>query len=539
MEQGIDIWSYVSALLRRTWLILVVFVTGSVLVAGVAYILPPVYEAKATILVETQQIPDRLAESTVTASAAERLSLIEQRLMTRENLLEIIDRLGLFANRPDLTLSQKVQQVRAATKFESFSNNRNPRYRGPTTVSAFNIKYTANSGLLASRVANEFVTIVLDQNIELRSSRASETHQFFEGEVRRIAEELRVLESEIAGYKDEKSDALPESYEFRLTELTGLEERRIERDRRRVELEDQRRVFEEALADGVAPDTVEPPTTPEERELAELRRALVQRSSILRATHPEIVALNARISALENSIAGRPQTLPTDGGATVVDASNLFEREMNARIQVIDRELGFLGQQDEAAELRIEELRASISETPSVEIALNGFQRKMANLQVQYEAAVAKLADAEIGMQLEVNRQAERFEVIEQAIVPERPIAPKRKMIAIAGSAGSLAFGMVLALLLELTNAAVRTSSDLQRKVGLTPVITVPYIRTRGERRRLAFGLLVRISIIGGGFMAVLWAVDTYHLPLEVLFQRLVDKSGIEGVLNIVRARLG
>ena len=63
------------------------------LAVGMAYKLPPVYLSTALILVESQQIPSELARSTVTTSAADRLELIEQRLMTRENLLEIIERL--------------------------------------------------------------------------------------------------------------------------------------------------------------------------------------------------------------------------------------------------------------------------------------------------------------------------------------------------------------------------------------------------------------------------------------------------------------
>lgn len=538
MQQGIDIWSYVSALGRRTNTILFVFIAGSAIAASVAFILPPVYEAEAKILVETQQIPDRLAASTVTASAAERLALIEQRLMTRDNLIDIIERLGLYADRPDLTLTKKVELVRAATKFKNFSHNNNPRYRGPTTVAAFTINYTANSGLLASRVANEFVTIVLDQNIQLRSDRATETHRFFEQEVQRIAEELRLLEDEIAQYKFENSDALPESYEFRLTELTGLEERRIERDRRRVELEDQRRVFSESLENGVVPRSTEPPQSPEERELAELRRALVQKQSLLRDTHPEIVALKARIEATVNSLSNQPNTAAQDA-TNVAETPNPLMRDLEDRIKLIDRQINDLVQQDEAAKERIKELRVSIGETPAVEIALSAFQRRYANLQVQYDASVLKLSDATIGMQLEVNRQAERFEVIEQALAPDRPVAPKRKLIAAAGSGASLALGMLLALVLELTNAAIRTSSDLKRQLGLTPVITIPYIRTRGERRRIVFSLFLRIAVVAGGLLVALWAVDTYYLPLQVLFERFLDKSGIESLLQIVRIRLG
>ena len=204
-QQGIDISSYLKALSRRVWTILIVFVIGSILMAAVAYVLPPVYELTAKILVESQQIPEDLAQTTVRQSVAERLELIQQRLMTRENLLGVVDRLGLFTNRNDLTPSDKIDRVREATSFKNISFNDNPRYRGPTLVSAFTITYQADDPRLAARVANEFVTKVLEQNLATRSQRATETYDFFKQEVQRLSGELLDLQTQIARYKDENA----------------------------------------------------------------------------------------------------------------------------------------------------------------------------------------------------------------------------------------------------------------------------------------------------------------------------------------------
>ncbi|MFK7944977.1 MAG: Wzz/FepE/Etk N-terminal domain-containing protein, partial [Paracoccaceae bacterium] len=106
MELGIDIKAYVRGVLRRWWLVVAIFVVGAAAAIIVATKLPATYESTARILVESQQIPDDLARSTVTASAAERLQIIQQRLMTRRNLLEIIELLDLFADRDDMSLTE-------------------------------------------------------------------------------------------------------------------------------------------------------------------------------------------------------------------------------------------------------------------------------------------------------------------------------------------------------------------------------------------------------------------------------------------------
>src|SRR5690625_1285522 len=98
--------TYLRAIVRRLWLVLLIFVVGSGLAVSSAYLLPPVFESSAKILVESQQIPQDLAQSTVPQGAAERLTLIEQRLMTRDNLLDLVRRLDLFPEYTHLSPSE-------------------------------------------------------------------------------------------------------------------------------------------------------------------------------------------------------------------------------------------------------------------------------------------------------------------------------------------------------------------------------------------------------------------------------------------------
>lgn len=529
---GIDILSWIRALMRRIWIILIVFIVGSVLAAAVAYVLPPVYESTAKILVESQQIPTDLAQSTVGQSAAERLQFIEQRLMTRRNLLDVIDKTGLFAGRPDLTLTEQVDLVRDATAIESLAFN--PNNRGAALITAFTISYSASSPTIAARVANEFVTMALEQNIATRTTRANETYDFFRNEADSLASELLDLEAEIARYKEENKNALPDSFNFRMGELVSIEQRQFERDRRRTQLTEQRRAIEKFISDGIGmPGAAE---TPAQRQLAELRRALVEKRSVLSESHPEVVALKARIGALEAALTtevavaeGAPQTETVPGPTT---------SRAGLQLDMIGRELKLLDEQGQADAKRTEELKKSLAKTPQVEMALNAYQRRYANLQARYDTAVRKLALAEAGRRLEVNRQAERFDVIEQARVPTEPVAPKRLMIAGGGAAASLGFALCLALLLETINPAIRTSADLQRRLQLHPVVSVPYIHTRGERRRLALKWAIRLVLVIGGLALLLWAVDQYVVPLRVLWARALDKIGFETLVHMIRERL-
>jgi len=533
---GLDPLSLLRGVRRRIGMVLAIFVVGAILSAGVAYVLPPVYESTAKILVESQQIPVDLARSTVTASAAERLQLIEQRLMTRENLLDIAERLDLFADRPGLTPTEKVDRIRDATSFDSVPFNDNPRYRGPEVLSAFTITYASDKAAQAARVANEYVTMVLEQNLRTRNKRAAETKDFFSAEVKRLAGELGTLEARIAAYKQEHEAALPESQEFRLNELSGLQERSFEREQRRLRLEEERRTLQDSLRarqNGTAPRAK---LTPEEQDLSDLKRVLVQKRGLFSESHPEVRSLTARMAALESAIAAtRMEPKAEDTEAT--NAAELELVQLRRQIALIDRQLDLIAEQQAAAERRRAALEASVAAAPKIEMALNAFNRRYEDLQTQYQIAVRKEAEAETGEKLEINKQAESFEVIEQAQVPEKPVAPKRALIAIGGSVASLAAALGLAVLLELMNASIRTTADLERLLQIHPIVSVPYIRTREEvrRRRLLWGLrLLTAAVL---LSALLFAIDQFYLPLELIWQRAIDRIGLDEILATIARR--
>ena len=170
-------------------------------------------------------------------------------------------------------------------------------------------------------------------------------------------------------------------------------------------------------------------------------------------------------------------------------------------------------------------------------MALNALDRRHSSLQRQYQQAVLKQTEAEIGETLEINRQGERFEIIEQARVPEDPDAPNRPLIAAGGSFGSAALGIALMVLLETMSTAIRTPRDLQRRLELRPVVTIPYIWTAAEilRRRLRIAgiVLAVLVILPGG----LFAIDKYYLPLPLVVERLFDRTGLDVVLLLIERR--
>ena len=81
-------------------------------IAGiVALVLPSVYESKSTILIESQQIPPEFVKSTVTGYADQRIQSLNQQILSRTKLLEIIRQFGLYADQRQKRTQEEIVET--------------------------------------------------------------------------------------------------------------------------------------------------------------------------------------------------------------------------------------------------------------------------------------------------------------------------------------------------------------------------------------------------------------------------------------------
>ena len=232
--QSQAIREFLRMLRRRFGLLALVAGFGIVASLAYAFVKPPVYESSATILVESQQIPDDLARSTVNMSAAERLRLIEQRLMARNNLAAIIDQFALFANLR-LTPAQKIELVRQAIQLETVAVP--SEGRNAVEVFSFTITVRLDNPERAAAIVDAIVASALEQNARVRADRTRTTLEFFEAEEKRVGAAITEVERELSAFKRRNEAALPDSLAFRYEELARLQETDLEIDSRILEIE--------------------------------------------------------------------------------------------------------------------------------------------------------------------------------------------------------------------------------------------------------------------------------------------------------------
>jgi uncharacterized protein involved in exopolysaccharide biosynthesis len=194
---------YWELLKRRFFYFLIPFVLVAAIGIGAALIWPPTYLSEGKILVQSQQIPTELVRPTVTNAAQERIQVIEQRLMTRDNLVAVVDKFQLFpAQRNLMSVTQLVEMMKKKTTIATVNQQLSFSRRSDNPTIVFTVGFEDSDPAVASRVANELVTRILNEDIRDRTSRASDTTKFLKREVERLQAENAAIEAKIAQAKE-------------------------------------------------------------------------------------------------------------------------------------------------------------------------------------------------------------------------------------------------------------------------------------------------------------------------------------------------
>lgn len=212
-ESGLDISpAYIWAMVKRRSVyfavpFLIFFVVGSF----VALKWPAEYISAGKILVQSPEIPADLVRPTVVSLANERIQVIQQRIMTRDNLIAIAKKYNISAGwRAQISGTEIVDFVRERTVIVPVEA-RTPNDKKEAI--AFTVGFEYENPVTAMKVANEFMTMILGEDAKSRNANASETTKFLQDNVQRLEAQLAAFDSQIAAVKARSPNAM--------TDMTG------------------------------------------------------------------------------------------------------------------------------------------------------------------------------------------------------------------------------------------------------------------------------------------------------------------------------
>ena len=578
-NQAIDIKDYLNIVKRRSRYLLIPFVVVSILSIVLAVALPSVYRSIATILIEEQEIPTDLVRSTVTTFADQRIQVITQRIMTRANLMDIIQKFDLYANaRKSKSEEQILDKMRKRIVVEPISANVIDKRNGQASLAtiAFTLTFDDNTPALAQKVANELTSLFLKENIKSRTESAENATLFLSEESRRLKDKIQQTQTQLAIFKEKNLNQLPQISQLNQQELTSLSGQLLSLDSQERSLHERQFYLEGELAQ-IDPNalatnatgnrvfdmkdrlkvleseypslqsmysTNHPDVVKAKREIdslkkqiggntdlnkmnAELTNKKAELALLLKqysGKHPDVLKLQKQISTLQKSMVTANETESTN---TSILPDNPAYITLKAQLQSIHAELESLNYTRSQLNKKMDELRQSLRQAPLVEKEYTDLIQELDNTNLRYREVSAREMEAQISQQLEVERKGERFTLIDPPQEPIQPISPNRMAILFLGFVFALASGFGCVFLAEMMGSTINNEKTIASILGVLPLSSIPYLESREESETYA---KQRFILLMGTLIAIALAIIGFHfivMPLDVFWYKLLRVIGI------------
>ncbi len=528
-----DLRFYIGILKRRYLPFLAVFTVISAIATAIVLALPPLFRSEATILVESQQIPDNMVQSTVVGTADQRIQITRQKVSAREELIRIAEKFDLFSGkRQTMSATTLVDEMRSRIIIEPAELKGARQIGSNSNNIAFGVGFDYERPEVAAKVANELLDMVLGEDISQQTSTARETVNFLTSESNRLAKELSGLEENITKFKLENQEALPERVSFLQSSLERARDNKKEIDREIDALVEEKRLLELELTlrkaqggTGVvgSPNTVQ-------SQLEALKAELLLKQATYTPTHPEIRRLQGEIKKMQDQLAAVPATPnPDDQQQQEIDKQKMTvdERVAAEKRDAIDRKISLYQSQKQSIEQSINSITKLLNDSPEIQGKVTEFERQRASLQKSIDDISEKLGQAKLSLQLVDQQHGERLRVIEQPIVPQDPIWPKvPKLLAIGYGLAGVAGGALVGLL-EFINRSIRSSSDIVKALNRHPMVVIPYIMTKEEGRRRFRKYVYFFAALLAALVLALAALHFLFMPIDELFYKVLYRLGL------------
>lgn len=580
-QSGKTLKDYLDGLRRRRGQCLGVAFAIVGISGAVALGWPPTYRSTATILIEQQQIPEDLVRSTVTSYADQRIQEISQRVMTRANLLGIIQKYGLYPKAMKSQPSEVViDRMRDDIDLSMVSADViDPRIGRPIKATiAFKLSYENRSPDLAQKVANELTSLYLNENLKRRTELATETSDFMTDEANRLSHKITKLEAALADFKKRNADTLPDLRDLNLQLRDRAESSLMDVDSRMRDLQQRIASLKLELDQLSATDSFtdrpgEQNMNPAAR-LKVLQTKLVGMEAVYAPDYPTLVRLRKEVAALkqkvgkssgdtdgmkkriqtletqlrtdqgtyssdypevkrlEKSIAklraalkqAQTETVPADASSDAADNPGYID--LKSQLDAATAELSSLKTKRRELRAKLDAYDAYLAKTPEVEREYRALTRDYKNAVAHYQVIKAKQLEAQMAKSLETERKGERFTLIDPPQVPEQPVKPNRLAIGVLGLVFSIGGGVGTGMMLENMDLRVRGMQGVTR-LGIPLLASVPYIETRRERIRRRRVRLVSALAVMAFVIVALVLVHLLYMPLDVLWFSLQRRLGM------------
>ena len=537
-----DVEDYIDIIRRyRSWIVGPLF-AGLVVSVVVAFLWPDTFVSSAVMRITPQQIPDRLVPSNLNTQMSERLNQMQQEILSRGSLTELIQRPSLDLYKKERASKPMEDIVEMMRKDIHLAILETPATSsGKKMASAFQISFSYPERYKAQAVVAQLVTKFTEQNVAVLRQTSNLTTNFLNDELNAAKMNLDRLDKEVMQFRLENVGRLPDQLQSNLTTLNALEAskasisetiNRSSQEKMALETQlqnykNQANFFTNMAAESAAPATQSQAVKNE--RLVQLNKVIIEAEGQLAALretykeeYPNIRQLRAQIDTLKkerdrlekDEVASQQQAQQQDAAKAAEPPKKVISAQVARALEDIKMQINSVETAIRTKDLDIKERMKQMLEVQQkiqmfqsrIEVSPINQQKYIALMRdydlakEKYDEMSKRKALSETASNMEDRKAGENLEVLDPASLPESPTEPNRLIIAAIGTGIGFIVGVFLAGARELKDTSLKNLKDVRAYTNLAVLSSIPLLENAllVRRKRRLFWLAWTSAVIIG-----------------------------------------
>jgi len=460
----------IDLIFRYKWYIIVPSLFCLIIAIAISLNVPKVYKTSTVILVEPKKVPDNYVRSTISLDLAQQLSSITPQVMSRPNLLKVMQEFNLNKGNEDPIYLDRL--------IAGLQRSINISVRGK---SSFSITCTGREPALIMNITNMLASLFIEENLAIRAKQAQQTSDFLEAELSILKLELERQEAAISLFKRRYTGELPSQRDANLRVLDSLQ-LQLQTNDAALRMELDRKAFLEQQLNNLIRNSSGSGIASVNTQLRVLRDRLTSFKAIYTEKHPDVIATEMEIRNLERKLNEQIERGDESNRQDLIGDPQY--RDYTNQISTQELEINGLREEQDNLKIQIGVYQARVDRAPTREQELLTLTRDYENTRENYQSLLNKKIEAQLAENLEKKQQGEQFRILDPAVEPVRPFSPQKPLYGVVGLFLGLTLGCAIVVVKEFFDHSFHNADELSDYIEFPVLISIPKIVTQEELRR-------------------------------------------------------
>ncbi|ALL14894.1 GumC family protein [Caulobacter henricii] len=327
------------------------------------------------------------------------------------------------------------------------------------------VEYTHTNPVEAARIANAFADLYLTEQLEAKFDATAKANEWLDTRVAELRDQLQVAEAAVQQYKIANNLMSAEGATLTEQEISGLNQQLAAARAQQAESDARLNIARNQLARGsTGEDVGESLNSPVVQQLrkqrAEQSAKVADMSGRYGERHPDLLKAKRELADVDGQIQAEIRRI----------ISNL-----EAQAQVARQRTGSMAGSVSAS-------KGALAGNNRASIRLGELERKAESVRTLYESLLARFKQTSSSQGIE---QADA-RVVSRAKIPTTPSYPKPSLNLALGLVLALGAGAAAIVLAEILMAGIFTEDEVERRIGLPYLGSIPLLSSTIEDSKVA-----------------------------------------------------